>query len=35
LECNIAKQRNGPTDLVKLYCNIGCNAVRNLARGAP
>jgi replicative DNA helicase len=29
------EQRNGPTDLVKLYCNIGCNAVRNLARGAP
>ncbi|WP_051380510.1 replicative DNA helicase [Bradyrhizobium sp. WSM1743] len=30
LETIIAKQRNGPTGTVKLFCDIGCNAVRDL-----
>ena len=33
LEVNIAKQRNGPTEAVKLFCDIACNAVRNYAGG--
>lgn len=31
LDAIIEKQRQGPTGTVKLYCNIGCNAVRDLA----
>jgi replicative DNA helicase len=30
LEAIVAKQRNGPTGTVKLFCNIACNAVRDL-----
>jgi replicative DNA helicase len=32
LDAIIEKQRNGPIGTVKLFCNIGCNAVRTLAR---
>jgi replicative DNA helicase len=34
LEAIIAKQRNGPTCTVKLFCNIACNAIRDMARVA-
>ncbi|MGK3945650.1 DnaB-like helicase C-terminal domain-containing protein, partial [Streptomyces caeruleatus] len=30
LELLIEKQRGGPTGAVEVFCNIGCNAVRNL-----
>jgi replicative DNA helicase len=30
LEAIVAKQRNGPTGTVKLFCDIACNAVRDL-----
>ncbi|MET4487277.1 DnaB-like helicase C-terminal domain-containing protein [Bradyrhizobium sp. LA7.1] len=30
LEAIIAKQRNGPTGTVHLFCDIGCNAIRDL-----
>lgn len=30
LEINIAKQRMGPTGPLVVYCNMGCNAVRNM-----
>jgi replicative DNA helicase len=30
LEAIVAKQRNGPTGTVHLFCNIACNAVRDL-----
>jgi len=33
LELNIAKQRGGPTGIVNLFCDIGCNAVRDLEDG--
>ena len=29
LELQIAKQRQGPTDTIELWCDIGANAVRN------
>jgi replicative DNA helicase len=29
LEAIVAKQRNGPTGTVHLFCNIACNAVRD------
>jgi replicative DNA helicase len=32
LEATIAKQRNGPTGTVTLFCNIACNAIRDRAR---
>jgi len=32
LEANIAKQRSGPVGTVRLFCNIGANAIRNAAR---
>lgn len=34
LELNVAKQRNGPVGTIKLFCNVECNAIRNLARAA-
>ena len=30
LEVIVAKQRNGPTGTVSLFCNIACNAIRDL-----
>jgi replicative DNA helicase len=30
IEAIVAKQRNGPTGTVKLFCDIACNAVRDL-----
>jgi replicative DNA helicase len=30
LEAIVAKQRNGPTGTIKLFCDIACNAVRDL-----
>jgi replicative DNA helicase len=33
-EIDIAKQRNGPTGIVELYCDMGSNAFRDLAEGA-
>ncbi len=33
LEAIVAKQRNGPTGTVHLFCNIACNAVRDLEGG--
>jgi replicative DNA helicase len=30
LEAIVAKQRNGPTGTVKLFCDVACNAVRDL-----
>jgi replicative DNA helicase len=33
LEVNIAKQRNGPTGMVELYCNMAANAIRDKWRG--
>lgn len=30
LDAIVEKQRQGPTGTVKLYCNIGCNAVRSI-----
>jgi replicative DNA helicase len=32
LEANIAKQRSGPVGAVRLFCNIGANAIRNADR---
>jgi replicative DNA helicase len=32
LELIIEKQRNGPVGIVKAFCNISCNAIRDLAR---
>jgi replicative DNA helicase len=32
LEANVAKQRSGPVGAVRLFCNIGANAIRNAAR---
>jgi replicative DNA helicase len=32
LELLVAKQRNGPTTTVHLYCDMACNVVRDLAR---
>jgi replicative DNA helicase len=32
LEANIAKQRSGPVGAVRLFCNIGSNAIRNAAK---
>jgi len=31
LEIDIAKQRNGPTGTINLFCNIGANAIRDAA----
>jgi replicative DNA helicase len=33
LEFIVAKQRGGPTGIVNLFCDIGCNAVRDLEDG--
>ena len=33
LEVGIAKQRNGPTGTVELYCNMAANAIRDKWRG--
>jgi replicative DNA helicase len=30
LEAIVAKQRNGPTGTVNLFCDIACNAIRDL-----
>jgi replicative DNA helicase len=32
LELLVAKNRNGPTSTVHLYCDMACNVVRDLAR---
>jgi replicative DNA helicase len=32
LEANIAKQRSGPVGAIRLFCNIGANAIRNSGR---
>ena len=29
IEVIVAKQRNGPTGTLKMFCDIGCNAVRD------
>jgi replicative DNA helicase len=34
LEVNIAKQRNGPTGMVELYCNMAANSIRDKWRGS-
>lgn len=31
LEISIAKQRQGPVMMIEAFCEIGCNAIRNLA----
>jgi replicative DNA helicase len=31
LEVAIAKQRQGPIAIIDAFCDIGCNAIRNLA----
>jgi replicative DNA helicase len=32
IELLVAKNRNGPTRTVDLFCDPGCNVVRDLAR---
>lgn len=32
MEIAIAKQRQGPIKIVSVFCDIGCNAIRNLGR---
>ena len=32
LEANITKQRSGPVGMVRLFCDIGANAIRNKSR---
>jgi replicative DNA helicase len=34
VEVNITKQRSGPTGMVPLFCDIGCNVFRDLDGGA-
>jgi replicative DNA helicase len=35
LEVNVAKNRMGRTTWIKLFCDIGCSAVRSMGYGAP